>query len=134
MKRKTYTARCVREGGWWIVTIDELDGVFTHARRVDQVEGLARDAIALWLEAEPSSFDVVVDVEIFGQARSALDEAREARREAEHAKAQAALTTTTAVVELFRGGLPLRDVGALVGISHQRVAQILDEADVERSA
>jgi predicted RNase H-like HicB family nuclease len=132
MKRRTYTAHCEREGGWWIVTVPELDGVFTHARRLDQVETLVRDAIALWLETEPDSFDVQVDPAIPTEAANAIVEAHRARHAATVAKAQAALSTTTAVVELFSTGMPTRDVGKLVGISHQRVAQILEEAGAGR--
>jgi predicted RNase H-like HicB family nuclease len=132
MKRRSYTAHCVREDGWWIVTVPEIDGEFTHARRLDQVIDLVSDAIALWLEVEPDSFDVVIEADV--QGISAVEEATEARRAAEDAKLRASVTTATAVVELFQGGLlPLRDIGTLVGISHQRVAQILDDAK-ERSA
>lgn len=132
MKHSTYTAHCVREDGWWIVTVPEIDGVFTHARRLDQVLDLVRDAIALWLEVEPDSFGVVIEADVHGI--SAVEKAIEARHAADDAKVQASVTTTAAVVELFQGGrLPLRDIGTLVGISHQRVAQILDDAK-ERSA
>ena len=46
-----YTAHAKRdEGGWWAITVPELDGVFTQTRRLDHVEPLVRDAVALWLE------------------------------------------------------------------------------------
>ena len=129
-KPNGYTARYRREGSWWIVTVDGLDGVFTHARRIDQIEPLIRDAIALWLEVEPTSLEILLQPDLPADAASAIVEAARARSEAEVAKAQAAQSTTTAVVTLFRTGMPTRDVGRLVGISHQRVAQILEESGV----
>jgi len=41
------------------VQVEEL-GVFTQARRLDRVEFMARDAIALLLDVPPDSFDVTV--------------------------------------------------------------------------
>jgi predicted RNase H-like HicB family nuclease len=55
-----YTARARRSGEWWAVQIVELDHVFTQARRLDQVEAMARDAVALTLEVAPDSFDITV--------------------------------------------------------------------------
>jgi hypothetical protein len=126
-ERQTYTVRCVRENDWWIVTVEELDGVFTQARRIDQVWGLARDAIALWLDAAPDSFDLELEIDIYGDAGEARQDALDARAAADEARARAALTTTTAVEKLIDAGLPMRDVGALLDISHQRVAQIMGE-------
>jgi len=127
-ERQTYTVRCARENDWWIVTVDELDGVFTQARRIDQAWGFARDAIALWLDADPDSFDLALEVDIYGDARDARQEALEARADLEVARARAATASATAVAKLLDAGLPMRDVGVLLEISHQRVAQIHDEA------
>lgn len=127
-KRKNYTARYRREDGWWIVTVDELDGVFTHARRIAQVEPLIRDAIALWLEVEPNGFDVQLQPDLPADVADTVMAAVDDRRAAEVAKAQAAHSTSNAVVTLISSGMPTRDVGQLVGISYQRVAQILEES------
>jgi predicted RNase H-like HicB family nuclease len=58
---KTYAAACQREGNWWVIAVYELDRV-TQARRLDQAEAMARDLIALWLDVDPSSFAVIVDM------------------------------------------------------------------------
>lgn len=49
----TYIARATREGGWWTVTVDEVEGLYTQARRLDQIERNVRDALALFPEIEP---------------------------------------------------------------------------------
>ena len=38
------TAVCTRSGGWWAVEVPEIPGLFTQARRLDQVEDMVRDA------------------------------------------------------------------------------------------
>ncbi len=58
-ERKTYDATTWREEGFWVIDIDEL-GLTTQARRLDQVEYLTRDAIALWLDVGEESFDIVL--------------------------------------------------------------------------
>jgi predicted RNase H-like HicB family nuclease len=73
--------RSRREGGWWIVTVDELEGVFSHAGRLEQVEGLIRDAIALWLDASPESFELLMlPPDIPNEAANAIVEAQRAPR------------------------------------------------------
>jgi predicted RNase H-like HicB family nuclease len=58
--RQTYTAVCRRHDDWWVIEVPEVDGVFTQAERLDQVEAMARDAIALMLDVAAGSFDVEV--------------------------------------------------------------------------
>ena len=57
----TYVADCRRSGDWWAVSVPEIKGLHTQAQRLDQVEGLVREAIALMLDVEPDSFEVIVD-------------------------------------------------------------------------
>jgi len=125
-KRTVYTAVCEREGGWWSVSIAELPGVFTQARRLDQVEALVRDAIALWLQVSAASFDVVVEAHFSGSLDELVARTLEARHEAEHWAGEAAQLTREAASELADKDLPLRDIGMILGVSHQRVKQLLD--------
>lgn len=62
MSRATYTARAERSGKWWAIEVPEIPGVFTQVKRLDQVEEMARDAIALMLEVPADSFDTEVQL------------------------------------------------------------------------
>lgn len=62
MVRPSYTARCVRSGKWWAIEVPEVRGAHSQARRLDQVEAQARDAVALLLDVPPDSFDMDVHV------------------------------------------------------------------------
>ena len=122
----SYRVEAVRSGNWWSITVPELSGVFSQAKRLDQVEATAREAIAMMLdiaEAEVGSLEVDVTppatvVEVLKRLEDFVATANEATDAATAARREAA--------QLLRDeGLPIRDVGELIGVSHQRVSQIL---------
>jgi predicted RNase H-like HicB family nuclease len=115
-----YTVECVRSGDWWAITVPELRGVFSQARRLDQVEPMAREAIALMLDVDVDSFHVEVKPKVPDEVVRAR-QARSALREAEQSAEEA---TRHAATELLRQGYTVRDAGKLLGISPQRVSQI----------
>lgn len=125
MTRTTYKVTATREDGWWVLDVPELEGVFSQARRLDQAEDMARDAIAVMLDVPEESFDVVVEPRLMGAAAKDLQEALEARGWLVEVQTKAATTTVTATRRLHEEGLPVRDIGRLLGLSHQRVAKIL---------
>lgn len=43
------------------IRVPELRGVYSQARRLADVEAMARDAVALVNEVAPDSFDITVD-------------------------------------------------------------------------
>jgi predicted RNase H-like HicB family nuclease len=116
----TYTAVCRRVGNWWAISVPELKGVHTQARRLDQVAAMTQDAIALMLDIDPATVEVTVEPELPGTVTRAI-EARDAAREADEAAEQA---TATAVRSLIGDGYTVRDAGALLGLSPQRISQI----------
>src|SRR5258708_38584586 len=120
----TYTARCRRNGRWWAIEIPEVTGgIHTQARRLDGVEAMARDAIALTLDVTPDSFDVAVVPVLPDDLEAELGEMREARESAEAAERRAQTAVDRLVRRLMDGGLTGRDGGALLGRSYQRVAR-----------
>jgi hypothetical protein len=119
-----YTARCRRSGRWWAIEIPEVNGgIYSQARRLDGVEAIARDAIALTLDVSPDSFAVEVVAVLPDEWETELEEAREARRTAVAAERQAQAALDRVVRRLVDAGLTVRDVGALLGLSYQRIAK-----------
>ena len=65
------TFRVVARRGdeWWGIRVRELDWVFSQARRIEDVEDTARDAIAAYYDVAPSAVgEVVVDEVIAADA------------------------------------------------------------------
>jgi len=120
----TYEARCLRSGRWWAIEIPVVSGgIFTQARRLDQAQAVARDAIALTLNVAPDSFDVEVVPVLPDDWEAELREVRDARQAAAAAERRAQVTLDGFTKRLIEGGLTVRDVGAILGLSYQRVAK-----------
>jgi len=124
VKRRSYRVTAFREGRWWLLRVPDFD-VVTQTRRLARAEQTARDLIATWLEADPETFDVEV-VPALGDENldRMVSKAVEARTTATRYSSRAAALTDEAVHRLLATGVPMRDVGAMLGISHQRVAQL----------
>lgn len=56
----TLTARCTASGGWWAIEVPEVQGLFTQARRLDQVPAAVLDAAALLTGHREAHVDVRV--------------------------------------------------------------------------
>jgi hypothetical protein len=125
-QRRSYEVVAERDGRYWFLRVAELPGVFSQVRRLDQADGMARDAIAAFLDVPPGSFEVVVvaklredlrdDLAIVGDLREAIE-----RNEREYAD----LTRRLAATLVEREGLTVREAGRILGVSHQRVAQLV---------
>jgi hypothetical protein len=122
---KQYTVHARRVGKWWALDADGVAGAHSQVRRIDQAEGMAREAIAGVLDVAPDSFDVVVAPVVPAAVRALVDEATRARSEAAHAQDSAAQLTRRAAERLVEEGLTVRDAGVLLGVSHQRIAQLV---------
>jgi len=122
---RQFTVRARRVGGWWALDVEGTPGAHTQVRRIDQAEEMAREAIAGVLQVAPDSFEVVVAPEIPAPVRALVDRATSARTRATQAQDTAAQLTRDAARRLVDEGLTVRDAGALLGVSHQRIAQLV---------
>ena len=129
MKRKTYTARCQRSGDWWAISVPELRGVHTQARRLEKAEAMVRDAIALFLDVPSDSFDVRIEPVLPRDLQGKVGRARKVRGEAEVLQREAAIASAEVAADLVQTAhLTVRDAGRVLGLSHQRITQLLKAA------
>jgi predicted RNase H-like HicB family nuclease len=129
MKRKAYTARCQRSGDWWAISVPELRGVHTQARRLEKAEAMARDAIALFLDVPSDSFDIRIEPVLPRDLQRKVGRARKARDEAEVLQREAANASAEVAADLVQTAhLTVRDAGRVLGLSHQRITQLLNAA------
>lgn len=128
------TAKAQRSDGWWAVEVPEVPGVFTQARRLDQIPDMVADAVEL--VAGVAKADIVVDVEPITDMDDVVAEAREARQAADEAGTRASATMRFALSNLIQAGYTVRDAGQLLGVSPQRVSQLMasnERADSSRA-
>lgn len=124
-----YTVRARRSGKHWALDVPALPGVFSQSTRLDTAPAAAAEAIALMLDVEPDTIQVDIDPQLTDAEAAVvrlLHEAKADNRRAEERAARAAREAAALLVNVR--GLSLRDAGDLLGMSHQRVSQLLQSA------
>jgi predicted RNase H-like HicB family nuclease len=107
----------------WLVSIKGLDGCQTYGRSIRQAEARIREALAAWLDRESDS--LVITPELPEDVALLARQVSQARFDAERAGADAQRATAEAVKRLTKMGLSQRDAAEVLGISHQRIQQLL---------
>lgn len=119
-----WIARTSLEPPWWVI---EVDGVgATQARSLALVESVAIDMIAAVLDIPESSIEVEVVAELDPALNDEIDSVRASLAELEAMKLETARRSRAMVRHLVEGmGIRGRDVALLLGVSPQRVSQLL---------
>ena len=118
------TAHVTRSNGWWAISVPEIPGLFTQAKRLDQVERMVLDAASL-LNKDVSHVEVVPVLD--EDAQIMLRELGETRAKAEALQKESSDMTKRAIRLFQAEGLTLRDIASLIGLSPQRVSVIARE-------
>jgi predicted RNase H-like HicB family nuclease len=123
---KTYVAVYERDerDDAWNVRIKGLSGCQTYGRSLRQAQARIREALAVWLDQDADG--LVIHDQVPSAFRAVADSVAKARRQAERAGVQAQEQTANAVKQLTDLGLSRRDAAELLGLSHQRVQQLLE--------
>jgi DNA-directed RNA polymerase specialized sigma24 family protein len=108
----------------WTLEQPEL-GAVSQCLSLDQARDEMAEAIA-WLSGEPETeVEVEVEVVLSDGSRAAVGRVDAAREGLESAKAELARAARDAAQALTGAGLTYRDAASVLGLSHQRVAQLL---------
>jgi len=118
-------ANCQRYEGWWIVDVPEVRGLHTQCRRLDQVEGMVKDAASLLLDQPESNFVVTVVPQMDDETMATVTSVKQARERLHASQAETANASRQAAARLAAQGLTVRDIGALLDVSYQRAAGLL---------
>jgi predicted RNase H-like HicB family nuclease len=125
-KRRSFEVTLERDAdGWWVVEVPSLPGCHTQGRSIGQARNRIREAIAAWLDTDEATVDVTVRLP--KQLEKLAEEVREKRTEAERVQKEAAKKSLAVAKELARKGISRRDVGEILGVSFQRVQQLVDD-------
>jgi predicted RNase H-like HicB family nuclease len=121
-------AHASRDDGWWSVEVPEVPGLFTQARRLDQIEAMVRDAASLLTGDSEESFEVTVVPVLGDEVASMVVAVKDARARLRAAEAEAAAANRTAAATLAAEGLTVRDIGTILDISFQRAQYLVKAA------
>ncbi len=116
---KVAVRRDPSDGSAWLVNVAGTPGAHTFGRSLAEAKRHGIEVIALWFEIEPDDFEVEWDVKLGALAAPV----RQARHTMAHAEADRH-RRDEAVKALTEQGVSYRDIADLLGLSHQRVAQI----------
>lgn len=123
---RNYKIEVHRDGRWWMIVVPEL-GQITQARRISEIEDMARSLIAVSTDAPMSEVAVQVTSitladgdDILGSA----EEIQQLRRQAHSLEATAADAARAYALKLTAAGIPVRDAATLLHVSPQRISQL----------
>jgi predicted RNase H-like HicB family nuclease len=121
-----YEVLAQRDGRRWFLHVDELAGVFSQVRRLDQAEGMARDAIAAFLGIPADEFGVNVTMRLPADLERDVAGVIDLRGAIDRTEHEYAEQTRRLATRLVQGeGMTVREAGRLLGLSYQRVSQLV---------
>ena len=126
----TYDVQIERdESGAWLARVPSVPGCHTYGRSLRQVRHRIGEALGLWID-DADQAELAFHYHLPSAIRSELARARAARQRAAAAQRDAQKVTRTAAQDMSESfGLSLRDAAELLGLSHQRVQQLLASDD-----
>ncbi|MCC6748355.1 MAG: type II toxin-antitoxin system HicB family antitoxin [Deltaproteobacteria bacterium] len=124
---RKFTVQYARdEDGWWVASVRGLRGCHTQGRSLDEARRRVREALSLCVEGAESA-ELVDVVKLPRDLELELRRAAALRRKAVALEEQAQAQVSSAARALRRAKISTRDAGRLLGLSHQRVHQVLGE-------
>ena len=132
----TYTVTAERAGKYWHLRVPAVDRS-TQARKVSEIDEMARDLIAIMTGSEPESFDISVHLVLPADAAEHFQRSTTLRETAAKANAESAVESRAGARALQDAGLSIREIASVMDLSFQRVHQLVndpDEKPVRRSA
>ncbi len=130
-----YTIRYEKdETGWWVATVKEVRGCHTQGRTIEQARRRIREALGLFVD-QAENAELIDDVVLPANARTLLKRVLSTRKRAEEEAIKLQNTTAEAAEVLTKDvGVSVRDAGELLGLSHQRVHQLLTASSRKKKA
>jgi hypothetical protein len=119
----SYRATVTRDGRFWLIRVDGVGS--TQARHLRELDTMAKDLIAV-MTGDPEEVLVEYDIRLPVEVEVHLRRSEELRAAAAKAQAEAAAEVRSAARQLHEQGVALRDVGKVLGVSHQRAHQLVN--------
>lgn len=121
-----YTVEAERGArGGWVFQCVEAPGAISESRRLADAEPLMREMISFVAEVPEESVEIRLVPKLPGAVSEHVMQAREAVRSLEETQRQVAELSRRVVRELKEAGLTGADTATVLGVSPQRVSQLM---------
>jgi DNA-directed RNA polymerase specialized sigma24 family protein len=122
---KIYHAEVLRDGKFWLIRVPEI-GRSTQALRYKDVAAMAGDLVEIMTGLGEAEYKLEIAVQLPDSVRDHRARAEVLFEEARRKNAEAAAESRAAVQELVGLGLSQREAGAVLGLSVQRINQLVN--------
>ncbi|MDP9091922.1 MAG: type II toxin-antitoxin system HicB family antitoxin [Actinomycetota bacterium] len=127
----TYQVVVTRESDQWLADVRALPGAHTHSRSLAGLRRSVREVITLMGDypdsavTDPAEFGVEFAFDLPGDLGAEVTRARQARDRLAEIESEAIEATSTAARDLAASNVSLRDAAEMLGVSFQRVQQLV---------
>lgn len=128
----SYVATAAREGQWWVITVDGI-GV-TQSRTLRDAPSTARGLISAMLDVDDKNIEVHVEPALDPELAAHVRSARKQVADLDRLQRDAAIASREAAHALILAGVSGADAATVLGVSPQRVSQLLAPANPGRTA
>ena len=112
--------------GNWLVHIDEEPRVHTYGRTLASARKNIAEALALWLDQDDAP-DFTERIDLPDELRAALDDVASMRAQVDKLSSALQVELPRLVTRLLtETSLSMRDAAGVLGLSHQRIAQLVE--------
>lgn len=129
-----YTVTAERgDGPVWVFQCKEQPGAISESRRLRDAPVLMQEAIAFVADVDESEVEIDLELVLPDSVSVEVSQAREAVRELMERQATVAALSRRAVRHLSEAGVSGADIAIALGVSPQRVSQLLHANDEQLS-
>jgi len=122
--RKKWQVYATPDANFFVLEVEGLPGA-TEAKGLKGIDAMVRDFIYEHTAVPLNTVEYELHFRLPEDVNQALEEAQRLRLKAEQTRSEAALASTRAAKILRAQGFTVRDIGAMLGISFQRVQQFI---------
>lgn len=125
MNENLYQVTATPSGKWWAIAVEDMPGVFAQAPNLRGVEGAAKDAIGLYIDKSPDEVIVVVTPKIGDELERKIRRRHQRVHDLQQLQVEVATESRETALALVEAGFTQRDVAEILGVSYQRINQLV---------